>query len=300
VNHPLRNAENLDELNRGRDQMKYADYLHGQVRELLTGYGDIDILWFDFSQVDLEARTDFTKGKGREAWRSEELYTMVRELQPRVILNDRLELDAGWDVKTPEQYQPRKWLTVDGQRVVWEACQTMPEKGWCYSHEDVGWRSSRQLLTTLVDCVSKGGNLLLNVGPNGRGEIDERALARLEDIGRWMRVNNASIYGCTQAPDEFAKQQNCLLTYNPDKRRLYVHVLEWPYKHLHLDGKAYCEQVEYAQFLHDAAEVHPVPKDSKLDHVGLSAGFTPETTLTLQLPIPEPRVEVPVIELFLK
>jgi alpha-L-fucosidase len=299
ANHPLRRGT-LEELNRGRDQMRYADYLHGQVRELLTQYGKVDILWLDFSFAKKDAREDFTRGKGREAWRSEELYKLVRELQPQVILNDRLDLDSGWDVKTPEQFQPRSCLTVDGKKVVWEACQTLSPSGWCYSRADQEWRSTRQLIFTLIDCVSKAGNLLLNVGPTGRGALDERVLDRLGGIGKWMEFHGRSIYGCTEAPPEFKTPQNCLLTYNPEKKRLYVHVLEWPYKHLHLDGKAYVDRVEYAQTLHDAAELGIQGQEGVQAHAALNSGFDTKETLTLQLPQVSPSVEIPVIELFLK
>jgi len=292
-NHPQRNAPDRDKLNAGRDQMKYADYLHGQVRELLTRFGQVDILWFDFSFVDAEAREDFVRGKGREAWRSEELYKLVRELQPNVILDDRLDLPEGWDIKTPEQAQPRGWVMIDGKPVVWEACQTF-SGSWGYYRDERSWRDTDELIRTLIDCVSKGGNLLLNVGPTGRGEFDERALSRLAGIGEWMKRHSRSIYGCTEAPEGFKPPQDCRLTYNPDTKRMYVHLFAWPYKHLHMDG--FAGKVEYAQLLHDASE---------LQLKGMSAFHAAqigqdEGTLTLQLPLPKPDVAVPVVELFMK
>lgn len=299
-NHPRR-EDDVNALNQGRDQMKYADYLHGQVRELLTRFGTVDILWFDFSFPDPANPNDFQEGKGRAAWRSEELYDLVRELQPNVVLNDRLDLpdSSTWDVKTPEQYQPRKWYTVDGKPVVWEACQTL-SGSWGYHRDESSFRSVRQLVTTLIDCVSKGGNLLLNVGPTGRGEFDYRAVERLEGIGRWMHGNSRSIYGCTEAPEEFAAPEHCMLTYNPDKRRLYVHMLSWPYKHLHLDGTAFKQQVEYAQLLHDASEVKIRTFSPAQGHGIGNSGLDPSTTLTLELPQTQPNVEIPVVELYLK
>ncbi len=298
-NHPRRNSEDFDKLNEGRDQMKYADYLHGQVRELLTKFGDVDILWHDFSFPGKDP-ADFTQGKGHDAWRSQELYDMIRELQPNIILNDRLDLDGGWDVKTPEQYQPRVWYQVDGKPVVWEACQTM-SGSWGYHRDESSWRSVRQLVLTLIDCVSKGGNLLLNVGPTARGEFDHRALDRLEGIGRWMHFNSRSIYGCTQAPDEFATPQDCRLTWNPQKKRLYVHILAWPYKHLHLDSAAFVDRIEYAQLLHDGSEVKLKGLEPWQEHSALSGGFDSKTTVTLELPQNEPfNVDIPVIELFMK
>ncbi len=217
-------------------------------------------------------------------------------MQPKIILDDRLDLPGVGDIKTPEQFQPRDWPLVDGQRVVWEACQTF-SGSWGYHRDEMTWRSTDELIRTLIDCVSKGGNLLLNVGPTGRGEFDYRALDRLEGIGAWMRQHSRSIYGCTQAPAEFACPQDCRLTYNPDKKRLYVHILAWPYKHLYLDGKAYGERVEYAQLLHDASEVRIK---------GLEAWQAAQTNksdkveLPLLLPQVKPNVTVPVVELFLK
>lgn len=289
---PYRDHPEREKLNEPRDHRKYIEYLHGQVRELLTGYGAVDIMWFDFSFPHAGP-----EGKGRDAWDSETLYKLVRELQPRVILNDRLDLDSGWDVKTPEQYQSRQWVTVDGQPVVWEACQTF-SGSWGYHRDEASWKSTPQLVRMLVDTVSKGGNLLLNVGPTARGEFDARALDRLQGIGQWMRRHDRSIYGCTQAPEEFAPPQDCRLTYDPQRKRLYVHVFAWPFKHLHLDGRAYVDRVEYAQLLNDASELR------QIRHEGGSGNAThveaDRDTLTLELPVREPDVAVPVIELFLK
>jgi alpha-L-fucosidase len=281
-NGPYQDHPDRERMNIGRDQMRYADCLHGQVEELLTGYGPVDVLWFDFSFRNKELPNDFTRGKGREAWRAEELMRKVRGLQPRVIVNDRLDLPDGWDVKTPEQEQPREWVTVDGVPVVWEACQTF-SGSWGYHRDEQSWRSVEGLVQTLIDCVSKGGNLLLNVGPTGRGEIDERALARLKGIGEWMRRHGRAIYGCTQAPPAYETPRDTRLTWNPVKRRLYVHCFAWPYAHLHCPGLA--GKVKYAQLLNDGSEI------------GMTAG--PGGLLTLALPLTRPDVTVPVIELFL-
>jgi len=286
---PYRNSPDRNELNTGRDQTKYAAYLHGQVQELLTQFGQIDVLWFDYSYP----KPDGT-GKGQKDWQSNKLMSLVRKLQPKVILNDRLDMPCGWDVKTPEQYQPREWVRVNGQRVVWEACQTF-SGSWGYHRDETSWKSLDQLLQMLIDTVSKGGNLLLNVGPTGRGEFDERALDRLSGMGSWMKRHGRSIYGCTQAPTEFKAPQDCRLTYNPDTRRLYLHVFAWPFKHLHVDGLA--DKVEYAQLLNDASEVK-MQADSWF--AGQSVGSIPKNTLTLDLPIQKPNVTVPVIEMFLK
>jgi len=287
---PYRASPEREQLNKARRQSRYADYLHGQVRELLTRFGKIDVMWFDFSYPKPDG-----SGKGRADWRSEELLALVRGLQPHIMLDDRLDLPYGWDIKTPEQVQPRQWVTVDGHKVVWEACQTF-SGSWGYHRDEASWRDTDELIRTLVDCVSKGGNLLLNVGPTARGEFDPRAMDRILGIGEWMRRHSRSIYGCTQAPDEFGVPENCKLTWNPDRKRLYVHVLAWPYKQLWLPGQAYGERVEYAQLLHDASELTLNRVEDWQAHWVKSG----PTAASVNLPQTRPGVAVPVVELFLK
>ena len=295
--HSMRNHPDRAKLNESRDQKKYAEYLQGQVRELLTHYGHVDVMFYDFSYPPGKKNrpADFD-GKGRDDWGSEKLIKMTRELQPHILVNDRLDLDdveGGWDYKTPEQFMPRGWVEVDGRRVVWETCQTF-SGSWGYYRDEYTWKSVEQLLEMLITIVGRGGNLLLNVGPTGRGEFDARALDRLAGMGEWMKRHSRSIYGCTAAPEEFAAPQDCRLTYNPDARRLYVHTLHWSFKELHLDG--YGGKVEYAQLLNDASEIKMTQRPAwQSGH-----DTVPEDTLILQLPIEKPNVTIPVIELFLK
>ncbi len=118
----------------------------------------------------------------------------------------------------------------------------------------------------LIETVSKGGNLLLKVGPTARGNFDYRAIERLDGIGEWMRFNNRSVYECTQAPEGIKNPANCLLTYNEKTNRLYIHVLEWPFKSLHLEGLS--GKVKYAQLLYDGSEVRfrEVAQSESTDH----------------------------------
>ncbi|MEM6430690.1 MAG: alpha-L-fucosidase, partial [Deinococcota bacterium] len=141
--------------------------------------------------------------------------------------------------------------------------------------------------------VSKGGNLLLNVGPTGRGEFDVRALDRLNGMGRWMHQHSRSIYGCTQS--EFTPPVDCRYTQNG--KTLYLHIFNYPFKHIHLDG--FAGKVDYAQFLHDASEVKMITLDpnAQAQNTGMSGQ---EGSLTLELPVTKPDLTVPVIELFLK
>ena len=284
--HPMRDDETYIEAHRDRDIGRYADYLHGQTRELLTRFGQIDIMWFDFSYPNR-----VWGGKGKEDWRSEDLMAMVRELQPNIIVNDRLEI--GGDIKTPEQYQPRSWPQVDGERAVWEACQTL-NGSWGYDRDNLDWKPTDMLVRMLVDTVSKGGNLLLNVGPNARGEFEPRALERLRGIGEWMRLHRRSIHGCTAS--EFAPPPDCRYTQSGD--RLYLHMFEWPFKHVHLEGLA--DRVEYAQLLNDASEIRRRIIDPNQQAQNTTMGGIPPGTLTLELPVQKPPVCVPVVEMFLK
>jgi alpha-L-fucosidase len=188
---------------------------------------------------------------------------------------------------------------MNGRRVPWETCQTF-SGSWGYHREEATWKSVRQLVVMLIETVSKGGNLLLNVGPTARGTFDDRAKERLEGIGRWMKDHGRAIYGCTQAPDDFKPPQNCLLTYNPQAKRLYLHVLEWPMGALHLDG--YGGRIGYAQLLNDASEIRYV-EESRSEEIGYLPGERKEAAiinLVLRLPVRQPDVTVPVIELFLK
>ncbi len=292
--HSMRNNPEREKLNKPRNQQKYAEYLQGQVKELLTKFGKIDILWFDFSYPPgKHGRDNKWIGKGKDDWQAEKLYKLIRKLQPKVILDDRLDMDHGWDIKTPEQFQPRGWVTHEGKPVVWEACQTF-SGSWGYHRDEESWKSIDQLIQMLIDTVSKGGNLLLNVGPTGRGEFDERALNRLAGMGEWMKRHSRSIYGCTQAPEEFQAPKDCRLTYNPATKRLYVHVFAWPFVHLFLDG--FKGRVEYAQLLNDASEI----KFDDMSAWQSELNTQQKDTLLLNLPVKKPNVTVPVIELFLK
>jgi alpha-L-fucosidase len=290
VNHPMRENEEYIKADAKRDLKKYTDYLHGQTRELLSKYGKVDILWYDFS-VGPSGRF---KGKGKAEWRSEELIKLVRKYQPKILLNDRLQIDQ--DIKTPEQFVPRAWVRVDGKPVVWEACHTL-SGSWGYHRDEESWKTVDQLVKMLIDCVSRGGNLLLNVGPTGRGEFDARALDRLSGMGEWMKRHSRSIYGCTQAPEEYKCPSDCRFTYNPDTRRLYLHIYSWPFRHLHLDGMG--GQVEYAQLLNDGSEIKMLKRVPEEEY-GAMKPDRKETLLTFELPVKKPAVTVPVIELFLK
>lgn len=286
--HPLRDHPDVDRLNDGRDMATYREYLHGQVRELLTGYGEISYLFYDFSYP--ASPDPRYPGKGRDDWGSAELLAMTRELQPGIIVNDRLDLPG--DLVTPEQYQPSGPMRRDGELVRWEACQTI-NGSWGYDRDNLDAKPTDLLVRMLVDGVSKGGNLLLNVGPNGRGEIDPPDAARLVHVGQWMDLHSPAIYGA--GPSEFTAPPGCVYTQRGD--RLYLHLMSWPMRHVHLQGLA--GRVRYAQLLNDASEVAFTEIDAEQRAQNTTPGGQPAGTVTLTLPVRPPDVALPVVEILL-
>jgi alpha-L-fucosidase len=205
---------------------RYVAYMKGQLKELLTGYGPIGILWFD--------------GEWEKPWTHErgvDLYNYVRGLQPNIIINNRVGkgragmsgMDKGGervgDYGTPEQEIPAKGF---GPGVDWESCMTMNDT-WGFKKNDPNWKSSQMLLRNLVDCASKGGNYLLNVGPTAEGLIPAPSVERLAEIGQWMKANAESIYGTQASPFEKLPWGRCTQKQiGGGKTRLYLHVFQWP------------------------------------------------------------------------
>ena len=289
--HPLREAPNREELNKGRDMKRYAEYMRNQVKELLTNYGKIDILWFDFSYP----REDGS-GKDHNDWESEALVKMIRSIQPEIILDNRLDLPDEGDIHTPEQFVPDAPLKDDnGNPLVWEGCQTF-SGSWGYHRDEQTWKSPKQCIDMLINHVSRNGNLLMNVGPTSRGYLDYRALNCLKAYAEWMKYNARSIYNCGAAPDGLVAPTDCRYTYNKAEKTLYLHILNWPFKHIHLDGLA--GKIAYAQFLQDGSEVK-MREAANSVHNNLNSD-TPEAAVTFELPVLKPNTEVPVVEIFLK
>ncbi|MFH1945052.1 MAG: alpha-L-fucosidase [Acidobacteriota bacterium] len=198
---------------------RYVDYMKAQVKELITNYGEIGVLWFD--------------GEWEKTWTPErglDLYRYVRSLQPNIIINNRVGKgragmagtydpgSASGDFGTPEQEIPATGLDYD-----WETCMTMNDY-WGYNRNDPNWKSETDLIQKLSDIASKGGNFLLNVGPTAEGLFPPESVERLAAIGRWMKTNGDSIYGTTASLFEKLDWGRS----TTKGRTLYFHVFDWP------------------------------------------------------------------------
>lgn len=208
----------------GANYSRYFDYLQAQVSELLKNYGEIGVMWFD--------------GEWEHTWNTEygkRLYELCRQLQPQVLVNNRVDVGregmAGitldqeryGDFGTPEQEVTQ--LPLPG--VDWESCITM-NRNWGFNKADISYKSSKDLIHLLVDVVSKGGNLLLNVGPQPDGLFPEMAISRLQEIGQWMKVNSVSIYNTQMGPLQRLQWGRSTAKRNNKTFIIYCHVFDWP------------------------------------------------------------------------
>jgi len=237
---------------------RYLDFMFGQVRELLTNYGKVDVIWFDGHWE----RTP-------EQWKARDLEEMIRSLQPDILINDRLPNAA--DYSTPEQLVPA--APPEGQ---WETCMTIG-KSWGYNPNETERKSARELIHTLCEVAGKGGNLLLNVGPMGNGALPDWDIERLDEIERWMAVNQESIIGTTPGlePWQF---------YGPSTRRgntVYLHLLMRPYDTVSVRGV----QVKHVRSVRALSTGAPLNYDLRISAI--------DETLNLPDPVGELRIHVP-------
>lgn len=253
-NHPMRNSEAEKAVEKERDFDRYLAYMHGQVKELCTNYGKLDVMWFDFSYGEMTG----------EKWRATELVNMIRSYQPDVIIDNRLEVSGtgfgslatddpspySGDFVSPEQIIPPQGLkTESGGDLVWEACITMNDN-WGYCAKDKHFKPASTIIKKLVECVSKNGNMLLNVGPDAKGNIPKESLQILKEIGDWMGKNGNSIYGCKGS--SLPKPENGRVTQNGNK--LYYHVMENAIGSVPLYGISR-DQVKCVRLLSDGSEL---------------------------------------------
>jgi alpha-L-fucosidase len=192
---------------------RFVDYVHGEIRELMTNYGKIDVLWYDVDWP-LDAAH----------WESEKMNKMVFELQPDIIVNNRNGLPG--DFSTPEQ----EINAAQGGRA-WESCMTMNDS-WGYQAADDAWKTPKQIVRNLALCARDGGNYLLNIGPRADGSIPEDSMRILTAVGHWLERNGQTVYQtepCRVHASEFAG-------FTRKGNTLYMHVHFWPGETVSLGG----------------------------------------------------------------
>lgn len=221
-----------------------------QVKEILSNYGQVDILWWD-------TPTDMTKE------RAEKFLPILAEY-PNLITNNRLGGGYNGDTETPEQFVPATGFP--GRN--WETCMTMNDT-WGYKSKDNNWKSTKEIIQTLIDIVSKGGNYLLNVGPTSEGLVPQPSIERLAEVGKWMKVNGEAIYGTTASPFSYLPWGRCTQKGN----KLYLHVLDWP-----KDGKIslpVLNKISRAYLLSDPKKTLKIEKSKSKNTITL-AGNAPD------------------------
>jgi alpha-L-fucosidase len=193
------------------DYMKYLDYMQGQLRELMTNYGPIGTLFFDWYGDAFQNE--------QERKRGQEIVDMIHTLQPGCLINNRLG-GIGADYGTPEQEIPGA-----AQSSAFEVCMTL-NNSWGYNRNDHHWKDPKSVVFNLCDTVSKGGNYLLNVGPTAEGLFPDESVRILRAVGKWLDVNGEAIYGAGAGPDMRWQEDIKMVTTKPGL--LYLHVFDWP------------------------------------------------------------------------
>jgi alpha-L-fucosidase len=182
---------------------RFVDYIHGQIHELLTNYGKIDVLWYDVAWP-LDA----------QGWESEKMNQMVYKLQPDIIVNNRNKLYG--DFGTPEQ-------RIEAEKRAWESCMTM-NGSWGYQKTDDDWKTPKTVVRNLISCARDGGNYLLNIGPKADGAIPQESVQILSTVGKWMDRNGNSIY----ESDLCQPRRSSYASFTRTGNTLYMHIHFWP------------------------------------------------------------------------
>ena len=249
--HPHRN----DEAYKEREPFEnYLAYMHGQVEELCTNYGHLDIMWYDYSYGEMRG----------EKWEATKLVNMVRSHFPDIILDNRLEVSGegfgslatenptvySGDFVSPECIIPPEGILNElGEPIPWEACITLNDH-WGYAAADDNYKDESVVVRKLIECVSKSGNMLLNIGPDAEGRFPDRSIEILREVGKWMKKNGNAVYGSMKS--EFPKPEWGRYTQNGNT--VYALVMDPPVGPLSLPGIP-AKRVKSCRLLNDGSEL---------------------------------------------
>jgi alpha-L-fucosidase len=238
---------------------RFVDYIHGQIRELMTNYGKIGALWYDVSWP-LDAK----------GWESEKMNRMVFDLQPDIIVNNRNKLDG--DFSTPEQT-----IKAEAGGRAWESCMTMNDS-WGYQTTDDDWKTPKTIVRNLIACARDGGNYLLNIGPRGDGSIPEESVSILQTVGKWMDGHGQTIY----KTDVCKVNRSAFANFTRKGNTLYIHAYFWPGAELNIAGLR--TKVVSAKMLRSGTPVKFQQTEFQTKFMGLpqSPPDSPVTTLAVE------------------
>ncbi|HLH19164.1 MAG TPA: alpha-L-fucosidase [Bryobacteraceae bacterium] len=236
---------------------RFVEYTHGLIRELMTNYGKIDVLWYDVAWP-LDAK----------GWESEKMNEMVFKLQPDIIVNNRNKLEG--DFATPEQ-------RIQAEKRAWESCMTMNDS-WGYQRADDNWKTPKTIVRNLITCAHDTGNYLLNIGPKPDGSVPEESVRILTAVGKWMDRNGQAIY----QTDPCQPHRSNYASFTRTGNTLYMHVHFWPGSTVALAGLR--NQVKSARLLATGKEVKFEQEKFRVRFTGLpeQAPDTPVTTLAIE------------------
>lgn len=266
----------------------YKDYMYAQLKELLSNYGQIKMLWFDnYWYIDNQWKNDLPHAK--------ELYAFVHSLQPAMLVNDRCGRGANstdGDYATPENQ-----LKGSRQSRYFEVVMTdTRDDNWGWVRGATNYRQPAELIRNLIDCASKGGNFVLNVGPTATGEFPPEHVALLEEIGKWTSINGEAIYGTVPALECALPTESdckCYATKNKNNDAIYVHVVQWPASSaeikIHIDRSNFVDAkfldgslpgLQYSSAIDHGATIVTIKKPPKVDPDAtvLKLIFTPAPT----------------------
>ena len=239
-------------------RQRFVAYIHGQIRELLTNYGKIDILWYDVAWP-LDAK----------GWESEKMNQMVFQLQPQIVVNNRNKLDG--DFKTPEQRIQAE------NNYAWESCMTL-NGSWGYNKGDDDWKPAKTVVRNLITCARDTGNYLLNIGPKGDGSIPKESVDILTAVGKWVDKNGVSIY----QSEVTQPRRSAIASFTRKGNTLYMHVYAWPGETVALGGLM--NQVKSAKLLATGKDVKFEQEKFRVRFTGLpeKAPDSPVTTIAIE------------------